>query len=1627
MIDKLVPREFKSDQDVRLTPPTVFIDALNITLDTDDGGNSGVVKPIKGTSFVTDNTNIDYTSETNFDVVGSCRDNENRRTYLFVRCDDASKNAILRFGDDTNGLSTVVKGSWLEFTARSHVSADVINGDFRGTGNANSLLFWTDGITPPRKINLNHLDLFDSVGTAGKKRLSYVIKKAPLDPPVASLMREDSINLSNFSTGSFQFAMQYIYLDGEVTSLSPYSKYLYAKQRMSPGSLFTYDNVCKIVIPETSFPEDLKRVRILYREDNGAEVSPFRILDEIDPRDNLTRDISGDPYTVYDKESKTYTFFNNGYAGVLSSEEEDRPYQHIPKLAKCQSIANGRLIYANYVEGFGNLADAEGKFGDNGEKANVRFQVNFSDVPALESTSSDVSALWEAASPAGTSVKTLDYVPLYNAFPANFAAGTTISIKASRYNNAAFKTGDLATGSGEERVFTEIEWTDDDDVLKQDTCDFDHFPMASPAINVSVDIPSDCNQATAIDLINEKLSLVSSQGQAGGGLTSDLTTATYGAYIGANATTVPIAYVDGTQLRVKFKQEVTHVINIVDDGEIYDGFNVDWDGGNALFNTVKVDNFYYNQMEGSVTISAQPGLNGFTSGSSHSLAFAYIDEFGRYGSAQEVGSFYVPPTGHPDRKVGSTWQNGPAYVTVTPHHEAPEWASRFAVLYAGPDDVEKQWDLFIDDATALYRTTNAFPKLKEDSVFVNINTFIEEQKIQGIDFLSEYIFEPGDKLRIISKRDTVRSEYYTVGDGHGSPPFNPDFDNPAPHTLQATKTFWGEFDDDEVPFGDQEDVVEFEVLGITEISKNTDILQYPFGSGPDGEPIPGTYLELAVPRDAYGWGSYNFQVITAGRTYDIQRTLDNGDTVRFAQQAIPNNSPYASSYDEVYPEFWSAVSSYAYGNNPSPNETYEPPYASPWYNRDDGRLAWTRYGSDYQHWKEWHIDLDDSLQGDGTSVSNDQRTKQLHRYSFWDKGVRAMLIKPKDRKAAKVYHEVGLVRSPITKGVDTHGGAFIFADGYSWYRSTSKYDVHSNISEAQVLFGTSGGDDYGAPTAGGENAESINTAFPPERKDIVNTTFGGLVRPTPNEPNPMVESFSTFPGQPDQVRNIGRLNVVSKTGERERCYSMIHSGFYGSETLRLTLSDFDSFNFKDMDVNNGCIHTISPDDQHLLTLQSSKVSRVPLSRSILATAGGDNNLTASNTVLGPEMSFTGDYGLQGGIRNSINIDGTIYFIDKSNRSIIKISPKGFSPINIVDVSEAIEDAFDATADSNDPYSIGYDRERRYVFFTFPGHGTFGYDHIKGVWVGRYSFQPVYYAFNEDDMLSFKKISEVTDGEGVVTTPYGICHKHDAESDGNLSKFYGTERSMSLSMVSTAKQPSSVKTYNAIGIEGGRPESVVLSNDSQEVTIDGSKFSQKENRFYTEIPYDDSNLTEVRIDLTNTSGDATFKGNIVPIGVIDNINGGRFNLKGPIQVPMPINQNATLAVYYTNPVNSWVSILSNYNEAEPTLEDGFIAASNITGFGVDASGEHYVESSGFFSNASYSTGAGSYTDLILAYVTTTPADVSDTTWSGTTISQPYGGKKIRDYYSKIDVTYPADGLTRELYAVSVDVDESKLHM
>ena len=529
------------------------------------------------------------------------------------------------------------------------------------------------------------------------------------------------------------------------------------------------------------------------------------------------------------------------------------------------------------------------------------------------------------------------------------------------------------------------------------------------------------------------------------------------------------------------------------------------------------------------------------------------------------------------------------------------------------------------------------------------------------------------------------------------------------------------------------------------------------------------------------------------------------------------------------------------------------------------------------------------------------------------------------------------------------------------------------------------------------------------------------VRPQTDTFNMQVESQRVTHGSFAKANHIGRLNVIAQEGAEERRQSsIIHGGFQGSETLTLALQDFDSGNFKDLDVNYGKINALIPSGQHLMVFQSSKVSRIPINRSIIATAGGDNNLAVSNTVMGAEMSFEGDYGVDTNITACRKVDGAVYFIDKGRQAIIRIAQDGFSPISDVDISEKINKTFLDSISSTRNYAIGYDKDTQEVLFTFIADGdftgeTYAYNHQKSVWTTRYSFVPLAYVEGVNEVLSAKFARST------------ILHLHN--NDNERCKFYGTSNKSSVTMISTAKQPSMVKTYNAIGLESNATADVTISNSrNQSVSVAHSEFNTKEDRFYKEIPFDGSNLQEARKTEGLSVTDQTWKGHLVPLGVVDNISNDRFELESKVPLPIPEEQNVTL-VYYQPSVSAWASIMSPYIIGSTAdFTDGFVEAAQITGSGTTDGGKTYIEAANFFGTYDiHIPGYGTPVGKMLGYIVTTPADVSDTTYSGTTINQPYGGKKLRDYYAEIKVESRANDADFELYTVTLDVDESKLHM
>ena len=1564
MIDKLTPREFQSDQDERLTPPTAFIDALNITVDTNEDGNAGVVKKIKGNAVVANgySGSLSYASET-IEVQGTCRDPERGRTYLFVRCaTDANKHAILQYADSNNTLTLLLKGSVLDFQANNAVCSSVVNGYFRGAGSVNSILYFTDDYNEPRKINVDQVGEYTSaaISTADLKKKLAVIKSCGTRPPVGSMIRDEELGVSNFGKGGFQFAVQYIYKDGEVSALSPYSNYVFARERHDPDiAASELPNVCNITLPYTLVNEDVRSVRLLYRENNGVEISPFRIIDEFDPRKTVKRNI-GDfaDYKVFEAYGNKYSFINDGHYGFLPSFQEDNPFSAVPLFAKTQAVINSRLVYGNYVDGFQNLGEERGAYGLSGEAPNVALEVFYEAEPTSSSTeykfpynvtsdafpyesTGDFDTITSGTNTVTVGLNSNSKIYITDSAPTTISAPNTVSLNWTMPAGNDLFLYDI--GSSLNKFFS---LTADGETLDHNTLTKQQIFSSMVSFNASVEIAEDSDLDDVLDLLNHELSLQQVH------IESDLNfiekTVNGKTYkIHYEFDLLPKLFVESTntvfmRLIVKdvnvWRVQQTapsadeHIPTSQSSGLSQAGVD------QGAWGVEQSDAATWQPENRKFSIAKQDISSGFTSGSNHSFAIAYMDKYGRYGSAQEIGSTFVHPLGSAARYIGGSWYNGPASIKITPTHEPPGWAERYALLYAGPDDVKELHDLYVDDATKVVQKTKFFKGDKPNSVFLDITSYVENLRHDGLEFTSLYKPEPGDFFRVISKREETENGSYVAGNGDDTPPSNY-------HNLTINTEYYKDFTDTEAPYGNGE-TVDFPIISILEISENTNKSDYPFGLPVSGEVEGGVFLEIDVNPENQRWGVKGIKTIR-------EHILQN-DTPPYSGFAGLFTGQVDGSPESGYME------SNQYDNSHLDHNTL---------------------------WRETFIDAD----------YTGNRHKPLHRTSDWDKGVRGQIIKPKKHTDTKVYHEIGVFET-MTDRINNsdHGTPVVIKNGYSWFRRMHSQDVFGKRKTIQVM-------PYLLdPSLGGVDS---NYGTGTSRYDEASIFDGGRVRPVVDVDNPMCESFYTFPGSPEQIRDIGRLNVVSPEGERRRPASLIHSQFYGSETLYNTLSDFVATDFKDMNINDGGINALSPTDQYLTAFQSSKVSKVPVNRDILQTAGGNTSLTLSNQVLGAEVGYNGNFGVDTNQSAMLNVDGTLYFIDKNRRAICRISNNGFEVISNNQISEAIEDTFILDKASVKNYAIGYDRERDMVFFTFQDHETYGYHHTKKQWISRYSFKPLAYGLCEGDMLSFK----------LAGSDVGFRH-----NSTTMGAFYKINEKAEIKMISLHKNASAVKSYNALGLESSQALKTTVATENQNIIIDASDFKKKEDMYYAEITADNTNL-KTAYKATHSSTDFQEKGHIFPIGKISEMNTEEkfFKIENMSRGPKPANQNRCL-IYWDDHANKWISILRYYHDANGLVSVGFIEGSRITGATND---KIYAE--GFFDDF-YHEDSANLVGKTLAYIVTSNAAVGDT-YSGTTVNQPYGGKRLRDFKATITIEATDDGNDFELYGVNVDADQSNLHM
>ena len=336
----------------------------------------------------------------------------------------------------------------------------------------------------------------------------------------------------------------------------------------------------------------------------------------------------------------------------------------------------------------------------------------------------------------------------------------------------------------------------------------------------------------------------------------------------------------------------------------------------------------------------------------------------------------------------------------------------------------------------------------------------------------------------------------------------------------------------------------------------------------------------------------------------------------------------------------------------------------------------------------------------------------------------------------------------------------------------------------------------------------------------------------------------------------GRINVVNNNAEERR----LGTSVYYSETYVSTgsingLSSFNLANSPFFDYNKefGSIQSLNTNDNDLIIFHESKVGRVLVGKDILNTASGEGLVSLSNNVISNYVSlYSGQFGCGLNPESIVKHNNKFYFADIKRGAILRLSTDGLTVISEYGMKDYFRDIGEMYIKYNpdriktfvdsqlsggnyrEPYLLigGYDPKYDEYIITLPkieGGGrnyvagnastvknwsegilnwdnatldpsiktekvvfnpvTLGFSEGTNKWTSFYSYIPDFYSKINKQFVSFKQ---------------GRVYRHNDSdlyslANSDFNNFYGNGNLSYIDFVFNA-DPSSVKSYNAIGLE-----------------------------------------------------------------------------------------------------------------------------------------------------------------------------------------------------------------------------------
>lgn len=784
-VNKLTPRYLNKDDDSRLVKSTEMTDALNVRISSDDDGDALVVKNAYGNQIITvspvENIGaeifdayadrviadggtvegrvptieaLNFLNQQEEKCIGSVAHEQSGAIYYFV-WNSSGYHKIYRYNTGSNQSKLVYRDSVLAFNENGFVKGNVVT-----SIDGDELLYFNDSVNSPKKINASkalrggYPDALTS-GTDEEKLLCLTVaKQPPLDPPAYNIVNNPSLKENNISDKVFQFAYRYIYEDGEVSALSPYSSLTASVAQLRDGfnteEAIDFYNQVDIFVKNSV--ADVEKIQVFARE--GNEGTFYEIAEKTNNENTNTVTIN----------------FSNQFRGkALSINDKNKLFDNVPQQADSQEIASGRLMYGGYSEGYPNT------------NPNANLIANYKDTEPIYNISLSVTS-----SISGTFVD-FDLSSLPDPIPEN----STVYINANVFSDTMTFKGDstdkLIFDYTVDVVTTDLDGNNLLSTKLNETKDLVKFIGSGLLLSERIAVNANTSRNDVFEAIKQRLTsreynmmLTSTRGDLVE-FADNTSIAQFKASLNARAVTqVVFAPSFGKPTRFEIDVErldiylgktdfdLTTIGRIAQDTfKFFGGKEVlDDDGARILKSSpiISVSDLRYQFDTGTVEIlgvaftssNADSSGKTFKSGSSHALGIVYYDDRNRSGGVQEIGDVYINPL---NDRTSENNLYGPSSVVMRLPDDAPVWAKRWAPVYKGRGRSELKLMYSIDGAFVPFRTNSSKIELsQENRIYLSLNSLFQDKygynDAQGAKL--EYTFSAGDKLRIIEYNDGQR-------------------------------------------------------------------------------------------------------------------------------------------------------------------------------------------------------------------------------------------------------------------------------------------------------------------------------------------------------------------------------------------------------------------------------------------------------------------------------------------------------------------------------------------------------------------------------------------------------------------------------------------------------------------------------------------------------------------------------------------------------------------------------------------------------------------------------------------------------------------------------------------------------